>query len=252
MHLSAKSVSGARTVSVQPEQMTPEQWLARQPLHASEQLFAIFSRASDANAFKTWQGTANPVWAETIYAEWDAVMPYVGIVAADSEFLRWVAETESRDWGWLAVSSADLDVLVEHFRSLTQVLMPDGKAVFFRFWDGRFLLPLLQSGEVNPAQLLPVVSRALINGQAIDVGGRALVSGRVFPWWSVPQSLLAQTDASVRIANALQWLSEEQPAVFEAFPEAVLRCKVGQFFKLSMSEDSSRSALLEFLLAEAE
>jgi len=132
------------------------------------------------------------------------------------------------------------------------VLMPDGKAVFFRFWDGRFLLPLLHSDEVIPAQWLPVVSRALINGQAIEIGGRALVSGRVFPWWSVPQSLLAQTDASVRIANALQWLSEEQPAVFEAFPETVLRCKVGQFFKLSMSEDSSRSALLEFLLAEAE
>ena len=237
---------------MQPDCLSPLEWLAREPLNASEQLFAVFSRASDADAFKAWQGTASPVWAETIYSEWDAVMPYVGIVAADSEFLRWVAETESRDWGWLAVSSADLEVLVEHFRSLTQVLMPDGKAVFFRFWDGRFLLPLLQSGEVNPAQLLPVVSRALINGQAIDVGGRALVSGRVFPWWSVPQSLLAQTDASVRIANVLQWLSEEQPAVFEAFPETVLRCKVGQFFKLSVSEDSSRSALLEFLLAETE
>ena len=237
---------------MQPDCLSPLEWLAREPLNASEQLFAVFSRASDADAFKAWQGTANPVWAETIYAEWDAVMPYVGIVAAGSEFLRWVAETESRDWGWLAVSSADLEVLVEHFRSLTQVLMPDGKAVFFRFWDGRFVLPLLQSGEVNPVQLLPVVSRALINGQAIEVGGRALVSGRLFPWWSVPQSLLAQTDASVRIANVLQWLSEEQPAVFEAFPQTVLRCKVGQFFKLSMSEDSSRSALLEFLLAETE
>jgi hypothetical protein len=239
-------------VFVQPEVLTPENWLARQPLHASEQLFAIFSRASDADAFKAWQGTAIPVWAETIYEEWDAVMPYVGIVAASSEFLRWVAQTDSRDWGWLAVSSADLDVLVEHFRSLTQVLMPDGKAVFFRFWDGRFLLPLLQSDEVNPAELLPVISRGLINGQAFEIGGRALVSGRIFPWWNVPKSVLAQTDESVRVANALQWLSEEQPAIFEAFPGAVLRCKVGQFFKSSMSEDSSRSALLEFLLAEAE
>lgn len=252
MRLFAKSVSDARTVFVQPEQLTAEDWLARQPLLASEQLFAIFSRASDADAFKVWQGTANPVWAETIYADWQAVMPYVGIVAADSEFLRWVAETASRDWGWLAVSSADLEVLVEHFRSLTQVLMPDGKAVFFRFWDGRFLLPLLQSDEVDPAQLLPVISRGLINGQAVAIGGGALGSGRVFPWWNVPKSVLAQTDASVRIVNALQWLSEEHPAMFEAFPEAVLRCKVGQFFKLSMSEDSSRSALLEFLLAETE
>lgn len=252
MRRSAKSVNVVRTVFVQSEELTPEQWLARQPLHASEQLFAIFSRASDADVFAAWRGTADPIWAETIYAEWDAVMPYVGIVAADSEFLRWVAQTDSRDWGWLAVSSADLEALVEHFRSLTQVLMPDGKPVFFRFWDGRYLLPLLQVDEVNPAQLLTVISRGLINGKAVEIGGRALVSGRVFPWWKVPQSVLAQTDESVRVANVLQWLGEEQPAVFEAFPEAVLRCKVGQFFKLSMSEDSSRSALLEFLLAEAE
>ncbi|HWH85591.1 MAG TPA: DUF4123 domain-containing protein [Pseudomonas sp.] len=237
---------------MQPENVMPADWLAREPLQASEQLFAIFSRASAADVFEAWQGTANPLWAETIYAEWDAVMPYVGIVAADSEFLRWVAETESRDWGWLAVSSAALEVVIEHFRSLTQVLMPDGKTVFFRFWDGRFLLPLLQSPEVNPAQLLPVVSRGLINGQAFEIGGRALVSGRVLPWWTVPPTVLAQTDEGVRVANVLQWLSEEQPAMFEAFPEAVLRCKVGQFLKLSMSEDSSRSALLEFLLAEAE
>ncbi|MBV4486333.1 DUF4123 domain-containing protein [Pseudomonas sp. SWRI153] len=237
---------------MQPEDLTPDKWLAFEPLRGAEQLFAIFSRASDAGAFEAWKGMANPVWAETMYAEWDAVMPYVGIVAADGEFLRWVAETRSRDWGWLAVSSASLEVVIEHFRSLTQVLMPDGKSVFFRFWDGRFLLPILQSGEVDPAQLLPVIARGLINGQAFEIGGRAMVSGRVFPWWTVPETVLAQTDEGVRVANVLQWLSEEHPALFEDFPESVLRCKVGEFFKLSMSEDSSRSALLEFLLAEAE
>ncbi|MBC3269776.1 DUF4123 domain-containing protein [Pseudomonas sp. SWRI81] len=237
---------------MQLEELTPEEWLARQPLHASEQLFAIFSSASDAEVFKAWQGTANPIWAETRYAGWDAVMPYVGIVAADSKFVRWVAETESRDWGWLAVSSAGLEVLVEHFCSLTQVLMPDSKAVFFRFWDGRFLLPILRSPQVIPAQLLAVISRGWINGQAVEIGGRALVSGRVFPWWAVPQAVLAQTDESVRVSNVLQWLREEHPAVFEAFPEAVLRCKVGQFFQVSVPQDSSQSTLLAFLLAESE
>ena len=102
-----------------------------------------------------WPLAPSPIWADTIYAEWDAVMPFVGIVAVDSEFLDWVATTESRDWGWLAVSSASLEVVVEHFRSLTQVLMPDGKAVFFRFWDGRFLLPILQSEEVECGAVVP-------------------------------------------------------------------------------------------------
>lgn len=249
MHHSAKNASVARTVSVQPDCLTPSAWLAREPLKPAEQLFAIFSNASDARPPLV---APSPIWAETIYAEWDAVMPFVGIVAEDSEFLDWVASTESRDWGWLAVSSASLEVLVEHFCSLTQVLMPDGKAVFFRFWDGRFLLPILQSDEVQSAQLMPVISRGLINGQAVDIGGRAQVSGRVFPWWKVPESVLASAGNSVRIGNALQWLSEEHPALYEAFPQAVLRCKVRQFFQVSASEESSPSVLLAYLQDEAE
>jgi len=232
-----------------------KEWLQIHPLNSTEKLFAIFSSASDSEPLKAWQVSAkaqapNPIWADTIYAEWDVVMPYVGIVAADSEFLDWVATTESLDWGWLAVSSASLEVVVEHFRSLTQVLMPDGKTVFFRFWDGRFLLPILQSDAVDSAQLLPVISRGLINGQAIDIGGVAQVSGRVFPWWKVPDSVLVSTGDEVRVSNTLQWLSEEHPPIFEAFPEPVLRCKVRQFFQVSVSEDSSQLALLAYLRDE--
>ncbi|MGG2021990.1 DUF4123 domain-containing protein [Pseudomonas sp. S8] len=234
---------------MQPECLTPSAWLAREPLKPAEQLFAIFSNASDARPPLVGP---NPIWADTIYAEWDAVMPFVGIVAADSEFLDWVASTESRDWGWLAVSSASLEVVVEHFRSLTQVLMPDGAAVFFRFWDGRFVLPILKSDEVQSAQLMPVISRGLINGQAVEIGGRAQVSGRVFPWWKVTGSVLAATADDIRIGNAVQWLSEEHPALFEAFPEPVLRCKVRRFFQVSASEETSQSALLDHLQDEAE
>ncbi|WP_285419764.1 DUF4123 domain-containing protein [Pseudomonas sp. efr-133-TYG-5] len=232
-------------------------WLHTPSFKTGEQVFAIFSCGSTAEPFKAWQASnkvqaPSPIWADTIYSEWDAVMPYVGIVDSDSEFLDWVVTTESRDWGWLAVSSASLEVVVEHFRSLTQVLMPDGKTVFFRFWDGRFLLPILQSDAVDAAQLLPVISRALINGQALDIGGRAQISGRVFPWWKVPESVLASAGDEVRIGNAVQWLSEEHPAMFEAFPEPVLRCKAGRFFQISTSAESSQSALLEYLLAELE
>jgi len=237
---------------VQPDFLLPADWLAREPLKTSEQLFAVFSNASEAKPPAAWRETASPIWAETIYAEWDAVMPYVGIVAADSEFLHWIATNESQDWGWLAVSSASLEEVVAHFRSLTQVLMPGGKTVFFRFWDGRFLLPILRADEVGAAQLFPLIGRCLINGQALEIGGRAQISTREFPWWQVPLSVLAQQGDQVRTANALQWLSEEYPTLFETFPEVVLRCKVRRFFQVSMSEDSSQSALLAFLLAESE
>ena len=92
----------------------------------------------------------------------------------------------------------------------------------------------------------------MINGQALGIGGRAQVARRALPWWQVPESVLAQQGNDVRTANALQWLSEEHPTLFEAFPEAVLRCKIRRFFQVSVSEESSQSALLAFLLAESE
>ena len=208
---------------MQPDALSPHAWLDRQPLKPSEQLFAIFGSASTAEPFKAWQRSIkaqapSPIWADTAYAEWEPVMPYVGIVAAGSEFLQWVATTESRDWGWLAVSSAPQEVLVEHLRSLTQVLLPNGNAVFFRFWDGRYLLPILRSAEVDATQLMPVIERCLINGQSLDIGGQALTTSRVFPWWEASESLLkqlAEESATTRINNLVKWLSEERPDFYD-------------------------------------
>nr|WP_256668852.1 DUF4123 domain-containing protein [Pseudomonas sp. C2B4] len=232
--------------------------MEQKPLQPSEQLFAVFSNASAAEPLKIWQRTSpakmpGSIWAETAYAEWEAVMPFVGIVAVNSEFLNWVATTASRDWGWLAVSSASQEVLVEHLRSLTQVLLPNGSAAFFRFWDGRYVLPMLQCAEVEEAQLLPVIGRCLINGQAVEIGGREQSTKKVFPWWEVPESLLQQLgdeDASTRISNLLQWLSEEQPGVFEAFSEPVLRSKVASFLTEPDLPSVPKDELLAYLMEE--
>jgi hypothetical protein len=243
---------------VQPDHLSPLDWLEHQPLQSSEQLFAIFSNASAAEPFKAWQRSISaqapsPIWAETAYAEWEPVMPYVGIIAAGSEFLDWVANTESRDWGWLAVSSASQETLVEHFRSLTQALLPNGDKVFFRFWDGRYLLPILQSAEVRAAELMPVIDRCLINGQSLEIGGRALKSSRVFPWWQVPATLLDQLAAQseiTRISNLLKWLSEDRPDLFEAFTESVLRRKVASFLEAPGLSQAPKQALVDYLMAE--
>ena len=236
----------------------PNTWLQSHPLNGTEQLFAIFSSASAAEPFKVWQRSLSaqvlsPIWAGTIYSEWATVMPYVGIVAADSEFLDWVATTESRDWGWLAVASASLEVLVEHLRSLTQVTLPNGKSVFFRFWDGRYLLPILQSADVKASELLPVIGRCLINGQSVDIGGSALKTSRVFPWWEVSDSLLLHlgaVDASTHTSNLLQWLNEEHQSLFEAFSENVLRRKVETFLARADLSSGLKTELLEYLMEE--
>jgi len=243
---------------VQPDALSPHAWLDHQPLKPSEQLFAVFSNASDAEPFKAWQRSItaqapSPIWADTAYAEWEPVMPYVGTVAGGSEFLEWAATTESRDWGWLAVASISQDVLVKHLRSLTQVLLPNGNAVFFRFWDGRYLLPILQSTDVNATQLMPVIDRVLINGQSLDIGGSALKTSRVFPWWEVSESLLkhlANESATTRINNLLMWLSEDRPDLYEAFSASVLRHKVAIFLQAPDLPQAPKSALVDYLITE--
>lgn len=244
---------------MQPDRLSPHAWLERQPIQPSEQMYAVFGSASAAQVFKAWQlsnplQAPRPIWADTAYAEWEAVMPYVGIVSADSEFLRWVATTESLDWGWLAVSFAPLEAVVEHLRSLTQVLLPNGNAVFFRFWDGRYLLPILQASEVDDAaQLLPVIGRCLINGQSLEVGGAAQTTARVFPWWEVPATLLeqlARQSSATLVSNLSKWLSEDRPDLHEAFSPVVLTHKIAIFLETPELPPVPKAELVEYLMAE--
>jgi hypothetical protein len=125
--------------------------------------------------------------------------------------------------------------------------------VFFRFWDGRYLLPILRSAEVDATQLMPVIGRCLINGQSLDIGGQALNSSRVFPWWEVSESLLkhlAEESATTRINNLVKWLSEERPDLFEAFSDSVLRHKVAIFLETPDLPQAPKTALVDYLMAE--
>lgn len=236
---------------------SPQEWLERHPLQASEQLFAIFGNASAAMTLAAWRRsttvTPKPIWADTPYADWEAVMPYVGVVPVDGEFLHWVATTDSVDWGWLVVSSASQQTLAGHLRGLTQVLLPDGKPVFFRFWDGRFLWPILQSDEVDAGQLLPVASRCLINGQALEMVGNAQRPVQEFPWWEVPAALLeglAKEAQDCLPTNLLRWLDEEHPYLFERVDERILRRKIERFLETHEPVHGPKAPLLGYLMQE--
>ncbi|TNF81671.1 DUF4123 domain-containing protein [Pseudomonas sp. ICMP22404] len=236
---------------------SPHAWLRQRPLQASEQLFAIFSNASDAMPLATWRRSMalgpSPIWAETPYADWEPVMPYVGVVAADSDFLHWVATTDSLDWGWLAVSSVGQEVLVEHLRGLTQVLLPGGRSAFFRFWDGRYVLPLLQSDEVDAGQLLPVISRCLINGRPLEIMGNVQRPPRAFPWWEVPALLLKTLTGGTTdclLDNLLRWLGEEHPYLSERVDERILRRKIAHFLEVHGAVHGVKAQLPGYLMQE--
>ena len=233
----------------------PGAWLAHYPLQPNEQMFVLLSSASDAQPLAVWQAMAagtppQPIWAGTAYAAWNEVMPYVGVIQADSAFLDWVATTESTDWGWLAVSSSPQAAVIAHLRGLTKVYMPDDQEVFLRFWDGTQFLPMLQALGDEAGKVLPVFQRYLINGQPLTVATGPFTAAKASPWWRVPTALLAhmaEQSPQVLVGNLLQWLEEQRPDLYTAFAATTLRHKVGYFAR---GADTRPAALADYLAGE--
>ncbi|TYK58312.1 DUF4123 domain-containing protein [Pseudomonas synxantha] len=232
--------------------LTPRAWLAQKPLQPDEQLYVVMGNTSEAKPFAAWQTMAvapppQPVWAGTPYADWNEVMPYVGVVEPGSAFLDWVATTQAVDWGWLAVSSCPLEVVIDHLKGLTQVYLPEDQPVFLRFWDGAQFLPMLQQLGDDAATVLSVFQRYLINGQSLAVSPRQVAAAKPSPWWRVPAPLLAslaQHSPQVLIDNLLQWLQEQRPDLYTAFTPTILQHKVAYFAR---RPDISHAELADYL-----
>ncbi|RRW59899.1 MULTISPECIES: DUF4123 domain-containing protein [Pseudomonas] len=240
------------------EPITPKDWLAQQPLQSGERLYLIVSAASDADALKTLyltEPTAQliPIWGGTPYSTWQPVMPYLTELKANSAFLPWIAETDALDWGWLAVSRSEPNEVFEHLRSLTQVKMPDGTEVFFRFWDGRHIYPILRGLGEKAGEVLPVFERYLINGQALEVGTRVVPKVRDWPWWEVPKGLLeglSKDNPATLVSNLMQWLEEDRPDLYTAWPENNLKLKITRFVRRPDAPQNLKEALINHLILE--
>ncbi|WP_122448297.1 DUF4123 domain-containing protein [Pseudomonas viridiflava] len=233
--------------------LTPQVWLAERPLQAGERLYLVVSAASDAEALKTLYQVepttqVTPIWGGTPYDTWQPVMPYLSELMPRSAFLNWVAETDAEDWGWLAVSTCAPHVVFEHLRSLTQVKMPDGAEVFFRFWDGRHIYPILEGLGEAALEVLPVFDRYLINGRALKTGQGVVSDPRPFPWWDVPDALMkkiAGEDHNTVIDNMMQWLQENEAELYFSFPKSNLLQKVARFVKRTSLTEENYTGLLK-------
>ncbi|WP_375123178.1 DUF4123 domain-containing protein [Pseudomonas sp. LW8] len=240
------------------ERISPKDWLAQQPLQSGERLYLIISAASDADALKTLyltEPTAQliPIWGGTPYSTWQPVMPYLTELKANSAFLPWIAETDALDWGWLAVSRSEPNEVFEHLRSLTQVKMPDGTEVFFRFWDGRHIYPILRGLGEKAGEVLPVFERYLINGQALEVGARVVPKVKDWPWWEVPKGLLeglSKDNPATLVSNLMQWLEEDRPDLYTAWPENNLKLKITRFVRRPDAPQNLKEALINHLILE--
>ncbi|WP_445612016.1 DUF4123 domain-containing protein [Hafnia alvei] len=127
---------------------------------SGSRLYAILASTNGGAALKAYYAldgkhTPQGLYADTPYANWYPVMPMLVELSPYSPFLTWVEEHATPAWGWLARSPLIESVIAQHLAGLTQVLMPNGQAVFFRYWDGRYLSSISNSSAINGIPFSP-------------------------------------------------------------------------------------------------
>jgi len=66
--------------------------------------------------------------------------PYLVRLTSDSAFTRWViTEGWGNNWGIFAQAATDINTLRRHFRGFLMVVSPEGKRLYFRYYDPRVL-----------------------------------------------------------------------------------------------------------------
>ncbi|MDW6004864.1 DUF4123 domain-containing protein [Vibrio mangrovi] len=241
--------------------------------HLKEQLtpdlnwYVILNQTSDGNPQRWFYmnsgENAQGIWLGTPYAEWREVMPNIAQISPEHPFLDWIATESCDDWGIIVGSEADFATVQAHFRSLTHVWLPSGEHVFFRFYDPRFGLDVATFCEdeartalMGPTQCWLSLSSSQQELTRVDnptPTATADFQERAFPWWTVPEAVLAalSEDPSVLTNNLLQGLSEYQQALYDAYPEPVLRQKTERFVARYQGEkDGYLAAFIEYIEQE--
>ena len=79
--------------------------------------------------------------------------PYLVQLQSDAPFTDWLlAEGWGKHWGIFAIAKADPIAMRKHFRTFLMVKSPEGKQLYFRYYDPRVLrlyLPTCNIGETN-------------------------------------------------------------------------------------------------------
>ncbi|MFC0228478.1 DUF4123 domain-containing protein [Serratia aquatilis] len=224
---------------------------------AGTPLFAVLANTHGAQAIKAYyreDGSRTPcgLYAETPYANWFEVMPVLVPLNDHSPFLNWVEDTPLRNWGWLARSTLGQATITAHLRGLTQVLMPDGNAVFFRYWDGRYLLGHLRYCGESWREVLPVFADYWVNGEVFTCPTDSAAKAMTSPWWQVPQGLidsLLSADPEPVIAQALKYLQKDRADLYWRFDPTLLAAKIRH---LLVQADGDREGLMTRIVTTLE
>lgn len=202
---------------------------------AGAALYLVLSGTSDAHPVKRFYEkdglTGRPLFMGTPYAGWHEVMPYLVQTDPNGAFLKWLEQNESQDWGWAAISSASFEVVFAHCQSLIQVTMPSQKSVFFRFWDPRFLEPLVAAvPEQDKRSLMGPVERMVVPSGSTMIRPPGEVSPpQPYPWFRITQEVEKQLAVfcwQQLVDNTLAALYQFNATPLSRMPEPVARLKV--------------------------
>lgn len=238
--------------------ISPTEWIAI-TAQAGMSLYAILSNVSEAQTVKNYylhDGTQTPygLYSQTPYENWFSVMPMIVQLDENSPFLNWISQTEHKDWGWLARSHLPFESICAHLRSLTQIIMPKGETVFFRYWDGEYLSIMLNYMGNNWQDILPAFAFYWINGETFTTLVPVDIKPRQSPWWQIGQDLLNQLteqNPTPLIDNLMQRLKEDYCALFFQYPERHVRSKVIYFIENhAISDDTVADQLIDYLIQE--
>jgi hypothetical protein len=162
------------------------------PLFPERRSYAILDAARDEKIYPALLA-ADCDWASLYRGDAAArmaeVAPYLVELDRDSQFTHWLFEEGwGNNWGIFLRSAAGLEPLRNHFRKFVMAQLPNGRSVYFRFYDPRVLrayLPTCTEDEVK-AIFGPVDRYAMENedGQTLltfeQIDG-ILLKGRVRP-----------------------------------------------------------------------
>ena len=223
------------------------------------QWYVVLNTTSDAPVLQAFHEHGGHdvlgLWLGTQYEDWKEVMPRIAAVDANHAFLNWIDSDDApNDWGMLVGSDQPYAIVREHLQGLTQVWMPSGDYVFFRFFDPRFGIQVAtlcdeteRSKLMGPMAVWASVSDAVHNPDVKDT------SKKDFPWWSVPKEVVEQLaeDPSVLITNLLKGLSDYSQALHDAYNESVLHKKAHRFvIKNKHLEGQYLQGFIEFIEQE--
>ncbi len=79
--------------------------------------------------------------------------PYLVLLESSSPFTEWVLSGFGKHWGIFAIAREPMRAVRRHLRTFLRVQDPDGKWLFFRYYDPRVLrvyIPTLNETDTRP------------------------------------------------------------------------------------------------------